>query len=178
MPTVKDLRDIPTRDKGLIIVATVDNVLHFRIFDRDGKLVVKTDEEKLPDQARQIDELRKQLEFWRHGPEVTDKGSIIFAVTSIVDQAQLKPLRGRKVEECVAHGARNFESVSSFGSLRSESCTIIVIESDLGGAAGEWTDGLRWEAKTTRTMVGREVFVYHSPTVMEPWEHETRWQGE
>ncbi len=176
IPAAKDVRDIPTGLKGLIIVATVDNVLHFRIFDRDGKLVVETNEKSLPEQARQIDELRKQLEFWRHRPETIDNGSVICAVTSIVDQAQLKPLRGRKVEYIV-HGARNFEGVSSFGSLRSESCTIIVFESDLGDAAREWTEGLRRGAKSIRTMIGREVFVYPSPTPMEPWGHETRWQG-
>ena len=176
IPAAKDVRDIPTGLKGLIIVATVDNVLHFRIFDREGKLVVETNEKSLPEQARQIDELRKQLEFWRHRPEAIDKGSVICAVTSIVDQAQLKPLRGRKVEYIV-HGARNFEGVSSFGSLRSESCTIIVFESDLGEAATEWTEGLRRGAKSIRSMIGREVFVYPSPTLMEPWGHETRWQG-
>ncbi len=176
IPTAKDVRDIPTGCKGVIIVASVDNVLHFRIFDRDGKLVVETNEKRLPEQARQIDQLRKQLEFWRDRPEPIDKRSVIWAVTSIVDQAQLIPLRGRKVEYIV-HGARNFEGVSSFGSLRSESCTIIVFESDLGDAAKEWTDGLRRGAESIRTMIGREVFAYPSPTLMEPWEHETRWQG-
>ena len=87
-----------------------------------------------------------------------------------------KPLQGRKMA-CVIHGAKNFESVSSFGSLRSESCSIIVFEADLGDAAREWTEGLRKEAKAVRTLVGREVFVFPSTTEMEPWVKETMWQG-
>ncbi len=87
-----------------------------------------------------------------------------------------KPLQGRKMD-CVIHGAKNFESVSSFGSLRSESCAIIVFEADLGDAAREWTEGLRKGAKAVRTLVGREVFVFPSTTEMEPWVKETTWQG-
>jgi hypothetical protein len=176
--SAKNASDIPTRGKALIIVAAVDNVLHFRIFDRDGKSLVDTDEKRLPEQARQIGELRTQLAgLWSpHRDETIYDQSVIWAVTSIVDQAQFKPLRGRKIE-CVVQGARNFESVSKFGSLRSESCTIVVFESDLGDAAREWTECLRKGAESVRTLVGREVFVYPSPTRMDHWAHETRWQG-
>ena len=70
-----------------------------------------TNERRLPEQARQIDELRKQLELRRHRPKAIDKGSVISAATSIVDQAQLKPLRGRKIE-CIVH-ARGTSRVSA-----------------------------------------------------------------
>ncbi len=89
---------------------------------------------------------------------------------------ELKPPRGRKIE-CIVRGARNFESVSSFGSLRSESCAIIVFENDLGDAGRKWTESLRKAAKAVRSLVGREVFVFPSTTIMEPWFKETEWQG-
>ena len=90
--------------------------------------------------------------------------------------AKLDPVQGRKIE-CMVRGARNFEGVSSFGSLRSESCTIIVFEKELGGDGAKWTESLRKGSKAVRRLVGREVFVYPSATVMEPWVKETEWQG-
>jgi hypothetical protein len=62
MSSVTDISGIPTEGKMLIIVATVKGVLHFRIFDADGKAVVDTDETRLAGLARQIEHLRKQLE--------------------------------------------------------------------------------------------------------------------
>ena len=87
-----------------------------------------------------------------------------------------QPVRGRKIE-CIVSGARNFEGVSKFGSLRCESCTIIVFENDLGDAAREWTQSLRQGAKAVRTLVGREVFVFPSTTVMDRFWKQTKWQG-
>ncbi|HMB04541.1 MAG TPA: hypothetical protein VKP69_12480 [Isosphaeraceae bacterium] len=43
MSSLKDVSGIPTEGKDLIIVTAVNNVLHFRIFDGDGKLVVDSD---------------------------------------------------------------------------------------------------------------------------------------
>ncbi len=178
IPAVKDAGAVPTGRKGLIIIAAVGNQLHFRVFDWDGRLLVNTNEGRLPELARQIDELRRQLAgLWPpHRIKEAEKPSAIWAVTSIVAQAQFKPLRGRKIE-CVVHGARNFESVSKFGSLRSEGCTIVVFEADLGDAAREWTESLRQGAESVRTLVGREVFVYPSATVTDHWARKTRWQG-
>jgi hypothetical protein len=53
--------ECPTKDKNLIIIAAVQNVLHFRIFDTDGKMVVETDENRLPDKTQQI----ARLKLWR-----------------------------------------------------------------------------------------------------------------
>ena len=62
MSSVNDVNVIPTEGKNLIIVAAVNNVLHFRIFDGDGKEVVDTDENRLkeekPQIGQQIEELR------------------------------------------------------------------------------------------------------------------------
>jgi hypothetical protein len=87
-----------------------------------------------------------------------------------------KPLRGRKIEHIVS-GARSFEGVSSFGGLRSEGCAILIFENDLGEAAREWTESLRKGARAVRALVGREVFVFPSVTVMEPWVKQAPWQG-
>ena len=86
MSSLNDVSGIPTEGKNLIIVAAVNNVLHFRIFDGDGKVVVDTDEKRLTEQARQIEDLRKQLESLWPPHELTwsDKDRVITAVTSIV----------------------------------------------------------------------------------------------
>ena len=74
------------RPGNLIIVAAVNNVLHFHIFDGDGKVVVDTNEKRLTEQARQIEDLRKQLvSLWPpHELTRSDKDRVITAVTSIV----------------------------------------------------------------------------------------------
>ncbi len=110
-------------------------------------------------------------------PQWQEMGSLALGEALIPEnEKHLNALRGPNIE-CVVHGAKNFEGVSSFGSLRSEDCTIIVFEHDLGDAAKAWTKDLRKNAKTVRTLVGREVFVFPSATVMEPWEKITVWQG-
>jgi hypothetical protein len=83
---VNGVSGIPTGGENLIIVAAVDHVLHFRIFDSNGKLVVDTDENKPMEHARQIENLRKQLESLWPPHELTgvEKGRVITAVTSIV----------------------------------------------------------------------------------------------
>jgi hypothetical protein len=61
VPALDDVGDIPTGGKNLIVVAAMGRMLHFRVFDGDGKAVVATDETKLTGRSRQIDDLRKQL---------------------------------------------------------------------------------------------------------------------
>jgi predicted Zn-dependent protease len=95
MSSVKDVSDIPTEGKDLIIVAAVDNMLHFRVFDGDGKSVVNTDEKRLTEQARQIDDLKKQLVVLWPPHELTgsEKGLVINAVTSIVGHTHILHFR-------------------------------------------------------------------------------------
>ena len=85
MSSVNDVSGIPTEGKSLIIVAVVNEVLHFRIFDGDGKMVVDTDEKRLTDRPRPIEDLRKQLEsLWPpHELTESEKVRVIAAVTSI-----------------------------------------------------------------------------------------------
>ena len=72
--------------KNLIIVAAVDNVLHFRIFDGYGEVAVEKDEKGLTEKAQQIEDLKKKLvSLWP--PYVLnedEKSQVVAAVTSIV----------------------------------------------------------------------------------------------
>jgi hypothetical protein len=85
MSSVKDVSGIPTEGKNLIIVAAVDQALHFRIFDDDGKKVVDEDGKRLTKHARLIEALRKQLESLWPPHELTrsEKGQVTDVVTSI-----------------------------------------------------------------------------------------------
>ncbi|MBX6311762.1 MAG: SUMF1/EgtB/PvdO family nonheme iron enzyme [Isosphaeraceae bacterium] len=83
MSSLNDAGGLPTEEKNLIVVAAVNHVLHFRMFDGDGKTVVDTNETKLPKQARHIEDLRKQLEP-PHELTKSEKTWVIAAVTSIV----------------------------------------------------------------------------------------------
>jgi hypothetical protein len=86
MPALKDASGISTAGKNLVIVAAVNNVLHFRVFDDNGTVVVDIDEKRLMEQARQIDDLRKELESLWPPHELTrsDKRRVLTTLTSIV----------------------------------------------------------------------------------------------
>jgi ABC-type polysaccharide/polyol phosphate export permease len=86
MSSRNDLSDIPRTGQRQVIVAVVDQVLHFRIINGAGKIVVDTDENRLPERARPIEELRKQLETLQPPHKITEseKARGIAAVTSIV----------------------------------------------------------------------------------------------
>jgi WD40 repeat protein/quercetin dioxygenase-like cupin family protein len=89
LSSVDHVSGIPTEGKNLIIVATANHVLRFRIFDDDGTVVVDTDENRLTTQGLQIEDLRTQLEsLWPpHELTSSDKHRVITAVTSIVGHA-------------------------------------------------------------------------------------------
>ena len=86
MSSVNDVTDIPTAGKSLVIVAAVNNVLHFRIFDFTGRVIEDTDETKLGRQAQQIENLRKQLDsLWlSHELAKSEKERVVATVTSII----------------------------------------------------------------------------------------------
>jgi CRISPR-associated protein Cas8a1/Csx13 len=90
MSSVNDVSGIPTAGNRLIIAAVVDQVLHFRIFNDDGKMVVDTDEKSLTKQAQPIEDLRKQLESLWPPHELTDseEDRVIATVTSIVGHTE------------------------------------------------------------------------------------------
>jgi hypothetical protein len=86
MSAVNGVSRLPTAGKNLVVVADVDQVLHFRIFDGDAKMVVDTDEKRLTDRVLPIEALRNQLaSLWsRHELTRSEKGRVITAVTKIV----------------------------------------------------------------------------------------------
>ena len=92
--SLNDANGIPTSGKNLLIAANVDHVVHFRAFDDDGKVVVDTDEKKLREQARPIEELKNQLaNLWPpHSPTDSEKSRVISAVTSITRHHDLSPM--------------------------------------------------------------------------------------
>src|SRR5512135_2997693 len=99
MPSLNDVSGIPTEGKDLIVVAAVNNVLHFRIFDGEGDRVVDADENGLMDQVRQIEDLRRQLEsLWPpHELTKSDKDRVIAAVASIVKHTILARVMAKKL---------------------------------------------------------------------------------
>ncbi len=116
--SVTDVSEIPPGGKDLIIVAAVDNVLHFRVFDGGGNVVVDTDEKRLTKRARQIKDLRERLVgCWPpHELTGTARDRIITAVTSIVGHTRLRSWIRESAHEIVS--IRGFSRVA-FGIPRS-----------------------------------------------------------
>ena len=87
---MKDVGGIPVAGKSLIVVAVVDHVLHFRVFAGDGKIALDTDEKKLTEKMRQIEDLRSRPEYPRRPPNEltkTEKARVIASIISIVGHA-------------------------------------------------------------------------------------------
>ena len=105
MTSVNEVSYIPAGGGDLIIVAAVDNVLHFRILDSEGNPIVETDEKRLTKQEEQIEKLRRQFESLLPPHELTasERGHVITAVTSIVGQSL--PSVSKRADKC-ARGAR------------------------------------------------------------------------
>jgi hypothetical protein len=91
MSTANDVSDIPTEGENLVIVAVLDRVLHFRIFEGDGKMVVNTNEKRLSYKDRELKLLRKRLKrLWPpHELTKNEKARVIKAVTSIVHYTRM-----------------------------------------------------------------------------------------
>ena len=93
LPSLKDVREIPRQGKDLLIVAEVDHVLHFRMFNRAGHMAGNNFETGLPYRARQIEDLRKLLVgLWPpHQLSESEKGRVITAVASILPDTRGLP---------------------------------------------------------------------------------------
>jgi len=121
MSSVKDVSEIPTEGKHLIIVAAVGPVLHFRVFDGDGRLVVDTDETRLTEHTRHLELLRMQLGgLWPpHELTGSEKGRVINAVASIVDQTRLQPTEVFECETMIGrfYGGEDGKDNFNFGKV-------------------------------------------------------------
>lgn len=89
--SLNDVSSIPTAGKSQIIVAEVNNLLYFRLFDPQNKTVVDTNENLLPEYVRpRIVTFRKTLQQFRPPFElskirISEKRQVIADVASIVD---------------------------------------------------------------------------------------------
>jgi ferredoxin len=88
MPSLNEVSGIPAEGTNLIIVAAVNNALHFRVFDAEGKVGMDADENGLTEKAERIEALRKQLDgLWPpHTLTREEAGPVIATVMSIVGQ--------------------------------------------------------------------------------------------
>ncbi|WP_422931769.1 hypothetical protein [Singulisphaera sp. PoT] len=93
--SLNDVTEIPIFAKSTIIIADVDHVLYFRVFNADGKAVVDTSERELPDKAREIAAIRSQLEtLWPpQEPDKREKVQIIPAIASLVGYTESTPVK-------------------------------------------------------------------------------------
>jgi len=91
MSIKKDTNAIPIEGKNLIVVANVEGVLQFRIFDQFRKTIVDADEAKFPAKALEIAALKKQLmNLWPPAKLTEDETErVIFAAASIVGQTHI-----------------------------------------------------------------------------------------
>jgi hypothetical protein len=73
----------------MIIVADVNHLLHFRMFDDHGEMLMDTDETRLTERAGRIEDFRKQFDrLWpRHPLTRSEKARVITAVRSIAGPA-------------------------------------------------------------------------------------------
>ncbi len=86
MSPLGDPSGMPMQERNVILIAPVRDVLHVRIFDADGILVMDTDETNLALQGRQTGELRKQLETLWPPRELTegDREKVLSALAPVV----------------------------------------------------------------------------------------------
>jgi len=91
MSSLPDVGGIPTEGKNLVVVAALGKVLHFRIFDGEGRVIVDNNEQRLTNQAEPIKDLRNRLQSLWPPHELTrsEKNSLVPAVISTVGHIPL-----------------------------------------------------------------------------------------
>ena len=90
--SANDVSSMPRERKNLIVVAAVKQVLHIRVFDNSGELVIDIDEEDVTGKVRQMEDFRKQLVSLWPPHEITgsEKNRLVTAVTSIIGHPQIE----------------------------------------------------------------------------------------
>jgi hypothetical protein len=61
LPTLNDVNGMPQTGRNLVVIAEVNQALHFRIFDSDGTKAVDTNEASLMGKGQEIGELKELL---------------------------------------------------------------------------------------------------------------------
>ena len=95
---------------------------------------------------------------------------------SVAEGGPLESILGRRVELAV-RGARNFDGVTSFGGLRSEGCAIFTLATNLDAGGRALARSLRKHAASIRSVAGRDVYVFPSAVLKEPWTKPAPWEG-
>ena len=83
---VEDVGDVPAEGKRMIVVAAVNDAIHFRVFDRRGRIVVDTASTALTAKNGQIEGLRNQFDDSSPERKLTrrEKRRTIKTISSIV----------------------------------------------------------------------------------------------
>jgi RNA polymerase sigma factor (sigma-70 family) len=86
IPYLESEAKLPRRGTFLVVVALVRHLLHFRVFNRGGLMSHDANEVMLPEQAREMQELRDRLErLWPPPrPSRKEANDVIAAVRSIL----------------------------------------------------------------------------------------------
>jgi Heparan-alpha-glucosaminide N-acetyltransferase, catalytic len=87
LPSINATSELPKKGKNLVVVASVDGVLHFRAFDAVGNVVEDFEEKRYSGESRRIEGLRKKLESMSSRQELTnsEQQEILDAILWIVD---------------------------------------------------------------------------------------------
>jgi multidrug efflux pump subunit AcrB len=101
MPGLADKTELPIeilekswdkkKNGKLVVLADVNHILHIRIFSREGRIIVDTNERRLKDKAPEIKALRTQIErLWPpHEPTKVEKAKVVGTVKRLIGRIDL-----------------------------------------------------------------------------------------
>jgi hypothetical protein len=90
MPPLDDAGRLPVRERRMIVLAPIGVMLHLRIFDDKGELILDADEAALKGQSAAVEELKQRIQKLGGNlmPPVALKDELIKAVAKIVASVQ------------------------------------------------------------------------------------------
>jgi hypothetical protein len=93
MHGITEVALLPTEGKNLIVVAGINQTLHFRVFDSLGEKVVDDDETGLADKAHEIGDLKRRLagRWPPHDLSRTERDRVIAALKAIIGRSHFRP---------------------------------------------------------------------------------------
>ena len=87
--SAENVTDLPQTGENVVLIADINNLLHFRIFDGEGEMILDEGELEFSQFQNEIDQLRRDLaDLWGQ-PElsVENKAGILKTITPISDLA-------------------------------------------------------------------------------------------
>jgi hypothetical protein len=149
--------------------AAVEKILHW--FPEDTETIVVGQSFKIDAPQR-----AKERKWWELPWSIIQEYSLGNFIL-LEENVWLNQLGGRGVAVAI-NGGRDFEAVSSFGSLRYQGCSVIRFDGPLPDQGRALADALQTSAKEVRRMAGTDVFVFPDRTVMESTYKPKAWQGQ